>query len=68
MEDRSMAFYVKDVFEHPGRYRKFWVCVVGAGISILTILFGPDNPYLVVLVEFLTLMGVFAAPNDRMPL
>lgn len=45
-----------------GKYSKFWIALIGALVALLTIYFGAQ-PWLPILVNFLTAIGVYYAPN-----
>ena len=45
-----------------GKYTKFWVALIGAVVALLTIYFGAQ-PWLPILINFLTAIGVYAATN-----
>jgi len=47
-----------------GKYSKFWIALIGAGVSLLTIYFGAAE-WVTVLVNFLTAIGVYTTPNTR---
>lgn len=44
------------------KYNKFIIAIVGAIVALVTIYFGAQ-PWVPVLVNFLTAIGVYAAPN-----
>jgi type IV secretory pathway VirB2 component (pilin) len=45
-----------------GKYSKFWIALIGAIVSGLTLYFG-SNEWITILVTFLSAIGVFASPN-----
>lgn len=60
----SIFDYLRDLFERPAVYRKFWVGLASAVLTMLTIHYS-DNTALQALIPFLGSLGVYAAPNDR---
>lgn len=45
-----------------GKYNKFWIALIGAAVSLITIYFAGE-PWVVVVVNFLTAVGVYTVPN-----
>lgn len=54
--------YIKDIFDNPSTYAKFWVAFGAAVLSTLSTYF-PDAPWLPVLITFAGTFGVFAVKN-----
>jgi hypothetical protein len=61
----SIPDYVKDVFDNPEKYSKFWVAFAGFVVALFATYF-PDAPWLAPTVAFLTSLGVFQAKNKEM--
>jgi len=53
---------MKDVLTF-AKTRKFWVAVVGAVVTYLTVKFG-QSPELSLLTGILTALGVYGTPNE----
>lgn len=60
----SLLDYVKDLFNNPAKYTKFWIALVTALLSALSTAI-PDSPYLPIVIQFVGAFGVFALPNKN---
>ncbi len=59
----SVWGYIKDVFARPAVYRKFWVALAGAVLTVLSMAI--DSPYFTAILPFLTAGGVISVSNKR---
>jgi flavoprotein len=50
-----------------GRYRKFFVSVVGAGLTVATVVWGGSNHWVALAVAVAGALGVYTVPNDVKP-
>jgi hypothetical protein len=60
----SILDYLKDMFNHPEKYTKFWVALSGFVLALFTTYF-PTAEWVTPFTAFLTAIGVFALPNVR---
>jgi len=60
----SVLDYIKDIFNNPAKYRKFWVAIGGASLQALSVAF-IDNPIVQVFIAGLTAGGVLQVPNHK---
>lgn len=58
----SVMDYIKDLFDHPERYAKFWIALGTAILNLLSVYF-PDQPWLPVVVSLAGALGVITVPN-----
>jgi hypothetical protein len=54
---------LKDMWNNPAKYSKFWVALVTAGVAIITQQFGADSTIVQDVVLILGALGVVAIPN-----
>ncbi len=60
----SIGQYLKDMYQHPEKYNKFWIAILTAILNGLVTTFG-DNPVVAGLVSVAGALGVFLVPNKR---
>lgn len=60
----TLLDYLKDIFNHPAKYAKFWVAMGGFGVSLLTTYFS-EAAWLPSVLQLLTALGVFTVPNKK---
>ncbi len=60
----SITAYIRDIFNNPEKYAKFWVAAIGFAVSMLTV-HVPEASWLPPLIQALTAAGVFAVPNKK---
>lgn len=60
----SIFDYVIDIFMRPKLYTKFWIALLSAVLTALSIQFS-DNVWLQSFIPFLGSMGIIAAPNKK---
>ena len=46
-----------------GKYAKSYVAVIGLGITVASVIYGPANHWVVIAVAVASAIGVYAVPN-----
>ena len=46
-----------------GKYAKFYFAVIGLGITVASVIYGPANHWVVIAVAVASAIGVYAVPN-----
>lgn len=59
-----MSNTLKDMFNNPARYNKFWLALATAILTIMTQHLGADNPLVQDVIVALGALGVVVTPNE----